>query len=382
MVIERRIAHKLRSEKKSILLIGPRQTGKSTLIRSLKPDLEINLMNEVTYLSFSRNPGELEERLADGRPGRVFIDEIQRIPSLLNTIQTILDDPKNRTQFFITGSSARKLRRGHANLLPGRIHVYWMTPLLAGEIGAAAPLERCLATGTLPGIYTEPDEGSRKATLRSYASTYLREEIQAEALTRNIEGFSRFLNVTAACCGDFLDLSKLSKEAQIPRQTAVRFFEILEDTLIVKRCEPFAASERRRLIQHPKYYFFDSGVLNALMGNFRISEDRIGKSFENFIVMQISHAIAAGDLDARLSTYRTSAGAEVDLVLERDGVTWAIEIKSSQAVHDSFFSGFKSFEDYRGKKIRKLLIYAGKVRRSVSGVAVLPWADALRELGL
>lgn len=381
MFYKRIITDDLCKEKKSILLLGPRQTGKSTLIRSLKPNLEINLMHEPTYLAFTRNPSELEERLGAQRPKIVFLDEIQRVPSLLNTLQVVIDKNPARYQFWLTGSSARKLRRGHANLLPGRIHVYSMTPFLRAELDSSLVLKQALETGTLPGIYVDSDESSRRSTLRAYAATYLREEIQAEALTKDIEGFSRFLNIAAACYGDFLDFSKLSKQAMIPRHKAVRFFEILEDTLIVKRCEAFAVSERRRLIQHPKYYFFDNGVLNALIGNFTLSEDRMGKLFENFIFTQISHSISAVCPDARLSTFRTSAGSEVDLILEKDNDVWAIEVKSAKVIHDSFLNGLKSFKDFYGKKVKALMIYTGQERRMIAGIPVLPWQDALKELG-
>src|SRR3989338_1807469 len=187
-MITRLIAPLLARSTKSCLLLGPRQTGKSTLIRSLAPALSLNLASEATFLEFARNPQELPQRLAAGRYRTVFIDEVQRLPALLNTIQAVLDEQPRPPTFYLTGSSARKLRRGRANLLPGRIHTYQLGPLVAAELGYALDTAPALSTRTLPGIWAAPEAQARRKTLRSYASTYLKEEIQAEALTRHIEG--------------------------------------------------------------------------------------------------------------------------------------------------------------------------------------------------
>ncbi len=251
-MITRRLTAVFEASTKSILLLGPRQTGKSTLVEQLHPDLTINLAHEPTYLDFARSPRELEERLA-ALPGgtkrqTVLIDEVQRLPSVLNTIQVILDRPGNRLRFLLTGSSARKLRRGNANLLPGRVHTYHLGPIACAELGHHLDTRQALATGTLPGVLADPDPRSREKTLRSYAATYLKEEVQAESLTRNLEGFARFLGVVADWAGHHLDLTRLAAAAQVARQSATRYFEILEDTLIVRRAEPFAQSPRRRLL--------------------------------------------------------------------------------------------------------------------------------------
>lgn len=187
--------------KKSFLLLGPRQSGKSTLVSSLGPDLSINLAHEATYLEFARNPRELEERLAALPHAKaqqaVFVDEVQRLPSLPNTIQTLLDAPSPRYRFFLTGSSARKLRRGNANLLPGRIFTSQMGPIVGRELDCDLDTVQALSHGTLPGILVETDGYVREKILSSYAATYLKEEVQGEALTRNLEAFARFLSVCA-----------------------------------------------------------------------------------------------------------------------------------------------------------------------------------------
>ena len=197
-MIIRNVSPLLDASKKSVLLLGPRQTGKSTLVRALKPDLAVNLADESEYLSFARNPREIHERLLAQTYKTVFIDEIQRLPGLLNTVQSILDEGSRKTKFYLTGSSARKLKHGKANLLPGRVHSYLLGPLAASEMGYNVDTKKALSIGTLPGIWTDKDPAQREKTLRSYAATYLKEEIQAEALTRNVEGFSRFLYVSPA----------------------------------------------------------------------------------------------------------------------------------------------------------------------------------------
>ena len=242
--IHRLSSRKIEESPKSVLLLGPRQTGKSTLIKILKPELTINLADEGEFLLFTQNPDELKQRLASTQYKTVFIDEVQRLPGLLNTVQSILDDQDNMIKFYLTGSSARKLKRGKANLLPGRVFNYQLGPLVTSELNYRIDTEKALSTGTMPGVYSENNPKFRYKTLRSYASTYLKEEIQAEALARNLEGFSRFLYFAAIYSGHFLDISKLASEAQVPRQSAVRYFEILEDTLIVNRSPSYLKANK------------------------------------------------------------------------------------------------------------------------------------------
>ncbi len=367
--------------KKSLLLLGPRQTGKSTLMQTLGPDLTINLALEQNYLDFARNPSELPERLRAGNYKTIFIDEVQRLPSLLNTIQALLDEKKEAWRFFLTGSSARKLKRGQANLLPGRLHTYHLGPLASGELDHQLDTKKALETGTLPGIYTETNKTEQTKTLRAYSATYLKEEVQAEALTKNLEGFSRFLFVAANTSGHFLDFSKLASEAQISRQSAIRYFEILEDTLIVNRCTPFAKSDRKRLIQHPKFYFFDTGILNALLGNFEASEDRKGFLFEHLFFNQLNVGAANADFDIRISTYRTEHGAEVDFIVEINKTVWAIELKASKNVGANDLRGLKNFADYHGKHHQNAIAYLGETKRVIDGIPILPWQTLLREMG-
>jgi len=380
-MLTRTLSDKLLHGKKSILLLGPRQTGKSTLIKKLSPDLTLDLADEQTYVDFVRNPSELKERLAVRNYKTVFIDEVQRLPSLLNTIQSLLDHKPSPPRFYLTGSSARKLRRGQANLLPGRLHTYQLGPLSCRELDYKLDTRSAMETGTLPGIYTEKTFEEKTKSLRSYGSTYLKEEIQAEALTKNLEGFSRFLFVAAQCSGQFLDLSKLASEAQITRQSAIRYFEILEDTLIVNRCSSFSKSERKRLVQHPKFFFFDTGVLNALLGNFKASDDRKGFLFEHLFFNQILAGASARDLEVRVSTYRTEHGAEVDFIVEVNNKVWAIELKASKNVGPHDLRGLKNFSQFTKKPHQTVVAYCGEIEKKMGKTLIAPWQKVIQMMG-
>lgn len=370
----------LRNSTKSVLLLGPRQTGKSTLIQQLKPQLEINLAHEGTFLEFARNPYELEQRIDAGAFKTIFVDEIQKLPSLLNTIQTLIDNKKSKTKFYLTGSSARKLKRGQANLLPGRIHAFHLGGITAGELQYKMDTMEVLSTGTLPGIIDTPNKKENMKTLQTYAAVYLKEEIQAESLLRDVQGFSRLLFILAAESGKFLGLSKLCTQVQMPAQTASRYFEILEETLIIRRCDSFAKSERKRLIQRPKFFFFDTGVLNGLLNNFTVSQDRIGILFEHLIFNQIMDSAAAADRSIRVSSYRTEHGAEVDFIIELEREVIALEVKASSNVGTSDLKGLKSFADFFGKPHRPVIAYMGSVSKKIEGVMILPWQKFLKDM--
>ena len=381
-MIHRHLSNKIEKAKKSVLLIGPRQTGKSTLMKSLLPDMSINLINETEYLNFASNPRELEQRLKS-KPNckLVLIDEVQRIPSILNTVQSILDDWKDPPKFLITGSSARKLRRGQSNLLPGRVYTYHFGPLAASELQYNLS-EDSISYGSLPGVYTESDLDERRKLLESYAGTYLKEEIQAEALTKNLEGFARFLYVAAGEATRYLDLAKLASQAKIERHSAVRWFEILEDTLLVHRVQAFAKNTRTRIVQHPRFFFFDNGILNALLRNFGASVDRSGFLFENLFHSQLMACSYAADIEIQISSFRTEHGAEIDFIVEIEGKTWAIECKSSDHIDKLNAKSFKSFQSIYGKKFTPAVAYRGTIEKVIDGVIVAPWQDLIKKMGL
>ena len=378
MYISRGIERKLAQAKKSILLLGPRQTGKSTLIRSLRPNLEINLADEETYVEFLRNPGLLKSMVR--RYKSIFIDEIQRIPSLLNTVQAILDRD-NAPKFFLTGSSARKLKRGRANLLPGRIFTYTLGPLSCFELGAKLDIDQVMRKGLLPGVYVEPDPDTWTKLLRSYALTYLKEEIQAEALTRNLEGFSRFFDLICSRSGDFIDFTKFASLASIDRMSAKRYFDVLVDTLVIFPVEAFIKSNRMRLIQHPRFYLFDVGVLNGALRNFEPSADRIGALFKHLVLQLLFSGAKMRDEEIRVSVYRTEAGAEVDFILEREKEIFAIEVKATKRIAAHDLRGLKSFSAFYGRKHTPIIVYMGERELSMEGVEILPLAKAMTKIG-
>ncbi len=376
-MIQRLIAPELKESRKSILLLGARQTGKSTLIRSLGPDLEIDLADQEVFLAHLKDPGLLRREVSGHKT--IFIDEIQRIPSLLNTVQSLIDHERS-LKFFLTGSSARKLRRGQANLLPGRILSFAMGPLSPLEIGDRFDVRKALQIGLLPGAYLGDSQKETEKMLRSYAATYLKEEVQAEALTRNIEGFSRFFEVCAARSGEWMDFTKFASQAMIQRVSAQRYFEILCDTLVVHPIGPFAKSSKRRLIQHPRYFFFDAGVLNGALSNFAVSPDRIGALFEHLVLQSIRATADALDRDIRISGYRTEAGAEVNLIVEIDDRVFAIEIKASANLDSGDLRGLRSFTEYHGKKTHPLVVFLGTRTQRWDEVEVLDLPRALKAI--
>ncbi|MBN1960953.1 MAG: ATP-binding protein [Deltaproteobacteria bacterium] len=384
-MIDRALQANIKKTSKSVLLLGPRQTGKSTLMQQLAPDLTINLARESEFLNFTANPDELEQRIAAIRPKTVFIDEIQRIPEMLNTVQALIDDAKQEKKalkFLLTGSSARKLRRGKANLLPGRILNYTLGPLTQYELGAGFNAKRAMALGTLPEPYLEPDISTATKLLEAYAGTYLTEEIQAEALSRNLQGFSRFIKVAASVSGQFLDFSKISQAAKVSRTSTIRYFEILEDTLLVYRLTPFTDTVTTAdLIKHNKFYFFDPGVLNGLLNNFSVSLDRVGALFEHLLVSQLFATATALDKHVSIHTFRTRGGLEVDFILKIKDKIWAIEAKATShpTTHDT--NTLLAASKYLPAKTRYILtIPDGASRRLKNGIEIMALSKLLNEL--
>lgn len=375
------ISSYIKNSSKSVLILGARQVGKSTLIKGLNPDLSINLSSEDEYFQFQSNNLELESRIAAKKPKTVFIDEIQRIPRLLNTIQVILDQSP-KIKIYMTGSSARKLKRGRANLLPGRLFTYQMSPLCLSEVKGHWNDTKAMQFGFLPGVFSNKIEQEKKKLLQSYANTYLKEEIMAESLVRGLDGFVRFLREAANMSGGYLDFSKLAKKAKIPRQSVVRHFEILEDTLIARRIEndPDLDPELCDLVKHPRYFFFDVGVVNALRGSFDVSSDRVGSLWEYVFVNQIVNSAHAFDLDFQIYNFRTRGGLEVDFIFSREGKKTAIECKSSLEIVQSDYRNLLSIEKYY-PKIQKLVVYRGKHERKENGVWIVPIDKALNILG-
>ena len=381
---ERLIAPQLKHDRHSALLLGPRQVGKSTLLGSLEPDVTINLASLATFREYVSQPERLEAELEAAPPTTrtVFIDEVQRVPALLDGVQAIIDAHPRRFRFLLSGSSARKLRRGHANLLPGRVVIHYLHPLFARELQSDFNLERVLAHGTLPGIYANPDPESRSSTLRSYVDAYLREEIQAEALVRDIGGYSRLLDLAAASSGRVVNLHALSRDAAVSYETVRRYLDVLEDTLILFRIPAWRGSDRASLVAHPKVLLFDLGVRNAILRRplDRPLDDERGLLLEHLIGLELRRREGTIWPEARVQHFRTRRGAEVDFILSVGREHWAIEVKASRRVDAGDLKGIKAFTEHARKVTRQILVFLGARRQRIDGVEVLPIDDFLAEL--
>lgn len=377
------LAH-LQRDPKSVLLLGPRQVGKSTLLAALKPDLSLDLTSPAVFRDYVTDPARLERELAATGPGvrTILIDEVQRIPALLDVVQVFLDRHKGRFRFLLSGSSARKLRRGQANLLPGRIHTYHLRPLFQRELEADFSIERVLTHGALPGIYSEKDVTVRSQDLMSYVDVYLREEIQAEALVRDLGGYARLLDLVAAASGTILNLNALCREAGIGYETARRYLEILEDTLLLFRVPAWSGSDRASLVAHPKRYLFDVGVRNALLRRplDRFLEDEKGLLLEHWVAQELYGRLGALRSDMSLYHYRTKHGAEVDFVVEIGRETWAVEVKASRQVATGAFAGFSSLASRAKRLTRKIVVFLGERRQKMGDVEVIPLGEFQAQL--
>ncbi|MFH1259348.1 MAG: AAA family ATPase [Elusimicrobiota bacterium] len=275
---------------RSFFLFGPRQSGKTTLIQQLftKKIYSINLLLNDQFFKYSKQPSllryEVEKKIETKEIETVFIDEIQRIPSLLNEVQYLIDNYK--IKFILTGSSCRKLKRGGANLLGGRAVQRFLFPFTWNEIKGQTDLTEILHFGSLPHVFNQKNITDKRDALKSYCDIYLREEIQAESIVRNLGSFSRFLDMAASQFGEIINFSNIARECQLPVMTIKSYYEILEDTLLGFKLDPWRKSIRKRLGAHPKFYLFDNGVTNAINKYLDSISDPFlqGKLFEQFII--------------------------------------------------------------------------------------------------
>lgn len=362
----------------SFFLFGPRQTGKSTLIRSIHAGdaWSVNLLEGDTFLRYARSPEtfrlEAQRRIEREGTRTIFVDEVQRLPELLNEVHRLLE--LHQCRFILTGSSARKLRRGGTNLLAGRAVVRELFPFVYAEIPDRFDLEEILRFGTLPAVF-EQSPGDKVDILNAYANTYLREEIQQEGIVRNLGGFSRFLDLAAAQNGELVNFSAFGRECGLPTRTVQSYFEILEDTLIGFRLEPWMKSARRRLVAHPKLYLFDTGVTNAINRRLKDEPDSVlrGRLFEQLVVLEVHRMISYLGSEARIYFWRTNVGAEVDLLIENHGrLAAAVEIKASKTISGAAFSGLRSFRDVHfGVPLSVVCTAPEPFERD--GIQVVPW---------
>ena len=357
--------------KKSHFLFGPRQVGKTYLVRhTLKGVRLYNLLDSSIYLSLSRNPGRIAEELTP-HDRIIVIDEIQRIPELLNEVHRLIEERGIR--FLLTGSSARKLRRGGVNLLGGRARTKYLHPLTYKELGEGFDLFRGIERGLLPSIYFSDDP---RADLRAYAGLYLQQEIVAEGFTRNIPAFSRFLRVAAFCNSTIVNFTNVANDAQVARTTVYEYFEILKDTLILHELPAWRKSKKRKPLASSKYYFFDIGVVSALQEReFRPGTPEFGEAFETYIFHEL---ICYRDymVEEPLSYWRSTSGFEVDFII---GDHTAIEVKAKENLSSADLKPLRALAEEKKLK-RFLCVSIEPRRREIAGVTVLPYKDFLEML--
>lgn len=373
-------------KRNSFFLFGPRQTGKSTLVDATfsSDTWKVDLLLAENHLAYAKDPSlfrrEAEEKIRSGKIKHIFIDEIQRVPPLLNEVQALLA-AHPRCQFALTGSSARKLRRGGANLLGGRAVERHLFPFCRLEAGAGFKLEDAMQFGTLPALLGKSRE-EKADILTSYVHTYLREEILSEGIIRNLGGFSRFLEVAAAQDGEVVNFSAIAREVELPVRTVQSYYEILEDTLLGIRLEPWRKSVRKRLASHAKFYLFDLGVSNAINQQLTARPDpmRRGRLFEQFIVLETYRLANYLGREVNLYYWRTNHGAEVDLLIVRHGsILAAVEIKSSVRIGGGQLSGLRSFREEHST-VPLYVICLAPHAFEVDKVKVLPWEKYLESL--
>lgn len=395
--LEKKLLHLIKKNY-SCLIFGPRQTGKTSLVNrvfsNLKKTINYPLQNPTLRIELEASPGKIINQIEalDYSP-YVFIDEAQKIPSIFDSVQYLIDEKK--AKFILTSSSARKLRRKGSNLLPGRIKRFFLDPLLWGELGLIKnnnlkslslknininpdySFEDSLIYGSLPGLVFLPIK-DRIDFLKSYSEIYLEEEIRAEALSRKIGAFSRFLELAATESGTNPNLTKLSNESGVSLPAIGEFYQVLVDTLIVQRVGPYLKNARKRILTSSRYYFFDLGVRNVLSHlslDHRLIKAQKGLLFEHAVILEIIKRIRILNKNYQVYYWRTSGGAEVDCIIDLGNKLIPIEIKASSYMPLSELKGLKIFlEDYKNLADIGYVVTLGKEpERLAKNIIAIPW---------
>lgn len=358
-------------KKKSFFLFGPRGTGKTTLIRQTLSDaFVIDLLEIKTYREYLKNPSILSEQQL--KP-IVVIDEVQKLPEILDEVHRLIESLK--ITFLLTGSSARKLKRGGANLLAGRAWWADLFPLTYKEI-PDFDLMTYLNRGGLPSVYQSDDYVEE---LRAYAALYLREEIQNEALTRKVAQFSEFLDLIALSNGEEISYQSLAGDCGVSANSIKNYIQILEDTLVVFQLKAFVKTRMRKAISRSKIYFFDVGVTNSLAKRGSIIEgsEMFGRAFEHFILLEMRAFLSYARKDSTMYYWRSTSRFEVDLILDS---RWAIEIKSAGSIQDKHLKGLRALKE-EGLIQNFAVVSCGRVeRKTKDGIVIFPWKNFLKKL--
>ena len=375
-------ARELELPERSFFLFGPRGTGKTTWLRSILGGAHwFDLLLDRELVRLTRAPGRFTEEVeALPRGSWVVVDEVQRLPRLLNEVQDLLVRHPRRHRFALTGSSARKLRRGEANLLAGRAVNRRFFPLTAGELGRDFDVDAILRFGCLPGVCAE-HEAARIDVLEAYAENYLTQEIRHEALVKNLESFTRFLEVAALVNAQVTNVAGIARDAGVARPTVQGYFEILVDTLVGTWLPAWRPRAKVKELAHPKFYFFDTGAVRALGGRLRepLGDEERGRLLETYVLHELRAHLNRSGCGGRLSYWRTPAGSEVDFVWTRAARAVGVEVKASQRWRRG--DGAALSELHREKRIRRAFgVYLGRERLRDGPVLVLPIRAFLESL--
>lgn len=389
----------------SFFLFGARATGKTWLLKSTLPGQNttyIDLLQANDFDLYSRDPSRLSEyisTLPEAGEYWIVIDEVQKVPSLLDVVHIeieahgrsrlgVTDErPKERKVYFaLTGSSARKLKRGQANLLAGRAFLNYLYPLTFRELDNKFSMNEILQWGSLPGVILEPSLETRSELLSAYVHTYLREEILAEQLARDAVPFRRFLECAAQTNGEIINFSSVGRDVGVSPNTVQTYYQILEDTLLGYRVLPYHQSIRKRQRVGPKMYLFDCGVTRTLLRqqNQSITDSTYGygRSFEQAMFLEMYRLSSYQNKDYQISYLMTKDGLEIDFIIERPGLPLAlVEVKSADKINDSHLRSLKSVKkDF--PKAELFIMCKERTPRIVEGIKVLPWQECITELGL
>ena len=362
---------------KSFFLFGPRGTGKTTWVKSAFPKaIYIDLLEAELFNDLTANPQRLSNFIPPDFKDWIIIDEIQRIPDLLHEVHRLIEAKKYH--FILTGSSPRKLKKRGPNLLAGRALTLSLHPLSVAELGGDFRLEHSLTYGHLPSVYIETDP---QKYLEAYVRTYLEEEIRQEGLTGNLSTFARFLEAASFSQGSVLNISSVGREGHVERKAVESYFSILEDLMIGYRIPIFSKKAKRRLIVHPKFYFFDVGVYRTLrpMGPLDAPEEVDGIALETLFLQELIALNDALDLRYKVFYWRTSNGREVDFVLYGPKGLLSFEIKRTSRITSNMLGGLKSFlADYPMAKA--YFVYMGNRRMYEGKIEIVPVQEILKDL--
>lgn len=366
---------------RSFFLFGPRGTGKSTWIRSQFPDaLVFNLLAPENMVLYERDPTQFRnEVLARPRGAWIVVDEVQRVPKLLDEVHYLMEE-EGYKRFVLSGSSARKLKRGGVNLLAGRATLRALFPLTTAEMAFSVPTAQLLRYGSMPLSVTAEDDEAREEFLRAYVTMYLSEEVRAEGLVRDLGGFSRFLQVASLTAAQTTNVSAIARDAGVSRETARGYFDILVDTLVGNWLPAYRPRAKVKEVALPKFYWFDAGVLHAAAGGFDqpLSADWDGVLLEHLVLHEIRSYMAYNRVKGSLGYWATPSGSEVDFVWWRGTDMVAIEVKSARRYRREFRSGISSL--LAGASARTYIVYRGNAELDVEGTRVLPVDVFLRRL--